>query len=326
MARSAPYGQTYLGMTWDPASGSYVSPTSKSTTNATNATNDANATIATGTAAGTYHAPMTSAEQAASQLGLSQLAAQTERDRGTLAETSRSNQATEGLTAREQAARAAAEAASLGETTREATANEGLASSKFEQTKTDRANALAALEKIWSGVPGGPTGGGGASTHGPVLDGGLLASGGGGTGMATAPGPTSVDYASGMAPGASAGLGGGGGSLADQAEQAALTTAKERGGERLSASLRGLHEQMAGRGVGGSGIEARNTRDLVGANLGDQNDVERGIIQGKAQRANDVADWTRNRAAGVEDRNFAAQQEANKQRIQALLATYGMTY
>lgn len=238
------------GMVWDPVAGGYVAPSQSRQTEAQTKVQENLAA----TTAPDYSRPMSASELAASQLALQQLG-----------ETTRSHQASEGLSASQ-----------LAEQQREAQASEGLASSKFEQTKADRASALAALNGMWNGgnVP---------------------------MGIATTSDPGAP--------------GGGGADLTSAAEAAALTSAKERSGERLSSSLRGLREMMAERGIGGSGIEAANTRGLVGGALQDMNDTERGIIQGRVGRAQQV-----------EDRNFAAQQAANQQRIQVLLSLYGMAY
>lgn len=236
--------------TWVP-DGSNINPNNQMLEAAGN-TAAAGAQIAQGTAAGTYHAPMTAAEQDASTRALASMGQEQQQFNTTA-----------GLTAAGQA-----------ETQREAQAGENLATAKFAQGKADRASALAALGNI---------GGGGGSGGG----GGFGAGGGAGGGM----------------------------SLADQADQAAMTTAKEQGGERLAASLKGLHGLMAERGITGSGIEAANTRGLVGGNLQDMATTQRGLIQNRATRAAQVA-----------DRNFAAQQAANAQKIQALLSVYGLAY
>lgn len=182
--------------------------------------------------------------------------------------------------------------AQTAEATRANQAGETLATNKFNQTVADRKAAMDALGALWGGTGTGGT---------PVRP------------IATTPegpgffGPSTIDPAT-------------------VAENAALTSAKERGGERLASSLTGLRQLMADRGIGGSGIEAKNTRELFGDYLHDQNDTERGLIQQRAQRAYDRQNAQWQRGNEIEDRNFAAQQEMTRQKIQALLASFGMTY
>lgn len=71
---TGPYGPNWNGMVWDPQSQSYIPPTQASQIRSTNQQNTAAGDIAAGTAAGTYHAPMSQAEEAASALALRELA------------------------------------------------------------------------------------------------------------------------------------------------------------------------------------------------------------------------------------------------------------
>lgn len=210
-----------------------------------------------------------------------------------LAESTRASQAGEGLTAAQQAEQA-----------KEFGTTSTLAQSKFDQEKADRAALLGSLNTLGIGT---------GTSRGPassVPTGGVTPEGGGSMPDGSA---ASDPYSDPSSP-------------ESMAQTAALTSSKERGGERLAASLKGLQGIMAARGISGSGIEAANTRDLVGQNLGFQNDTERAILEGKATRSQALADAATTRTNQVQDRDFAAQQAANAQKIQALLATYGMTY
>lgn len=171
----------------------------------------------------------------------------------------------------------------------------GLSTSKFNQTVKDRSGALAALERLFGS-------GGGAGTG--------VSEAGGKPAMDADP----IDPTTGLTMSES------------NAQRAALTQAKERGGERLSSSLRSLNGMMAERGITGSGIEAANMRGLFQENLHNQQDTENSLIQGRAGRAAQLADWTRNRGANVEDRNYAAAQANKAQEVNALLGIYGMSY
>lgn len=110
------------------------------------------------------------------------------------------------------------------------------------------------------------------------------------------------------------------------AQTAALTGAKERGGENLAASLKSLRGLMAERGISDSGIEAADTADLYGQNLKDQASVEGDLASSASTRAASVAD--RNFAAklDLEKTQAAAAQQAQTTKLQALLSLYGMAY
>lgn len=259
--------------------------------------------IAAGTAAGTYHAPMTAAEQSASRLALSDLAERSKASAATLAETTRAAQAGESLTGLGITTGASTSAASLAEQKAEAAAANTLATNKFNQTKSDRSAALTALQGLWSG--GGP-GAPGAP---------------GGTGVPTGGVTPETGWQGGTDPG---GIPTG----ENAAEAAALTSSKERGGEQLASSLKALRDfnGSAGGSRVGSGLEAHDARNLFAANLQGQNDTERGIVAGRVQRAQDLSDAARQRQAQVEDRNFAAQQALQKSYLDSLLSVYGMGY
>lgn len=183
-------------------------------------------------------------------------------------------------------AAAALGTSTLTEKQREAQAAEALAQAKFDATRSMREKLMGSLDTMFATGPGGTTPGG----------------------QPGQPGPGGVDDA------------------VNAAEQAALTSAKERGGERLAGSLKGLHELMAERGISGSGLEAKGARELYGDYLHGQNDTERGIIQGRAARAqaNANAQWERQNQ--IADRDFAAQQGLVRDKINALLSTFGMSY
>lgn len=161
-----------------------------------------------------------------------------------------------------------------------------------EALARDKFSATKAMRDSLMSTLGGVFGGGGGAPGG----------GGGGTGMPM----TMVDPAA--------------------AEAAALTSSKERGGERLASSLKGLHELMAERGISGSGIEAGDTRALFNDYMHDQNDTERGLVQQRTQRAQNVADAEWARANSVEDRNYQGAQQLTHDKITALLQSFGLAY
>lgn len=111
----------------------------------------------------------------------------------------------------------------------------------------------------------------------------------------------------------------------EEAERAALTASKERAGQRLRASIKGLDSMMSRRGITGSGIQGRGLAELVNANQSEQAGTDRQIIQNRTSRAR-----------AVDDANFQAQlqyntqvgqmQMADKQRLTQLLSAYGMFY
>jgi hypothetical protein len=255
-------------------------------------------TIAAGTAAGTYHAPMTAAEQAAAGLATTHETNASTAALQQLAESQRAAKAGEALTSTGMALTDAQKKAQLAEQSAEFGTTSGLSQAKFDQEKADRAALLASLNTTF-GMGGGS---GGVPTGGITPE----------TGWPGMPG-YSDPYGDPSSP-------------ESMAQAAALTSSKERGGERLAASMKGLQGLMAERGISGSGVERQSMRDLVGQNLGFQSDTERAILAGKATRSQALADAASQRRAQIEDRNFAAQQAANAQKIQALLATYGMTY
>lgn len=182
----------------------------------------------------------------------------------------------------------------LAETRRANQAGETLASSKFNQTVKDRSSAMAALERLFGSGAGATAATSGAAGAGAD--------------------PDPIDPTTGLTMSES------------NAQRAALTQAKDRGGERLASSMRSLNGMMAERGITGSGIQGANMRGLFQQNLSDQQGTENQLIQGRAARAAQLADWTRNRGASVEDRNYAAAQAQKAQEVNALMGIYGMSY
>lgn len=110
------------------------------------------------------------------------------------------------------------------------------------------------------------------------------------------------------------------------AESAALTVAKESGGQQLAGSLKGLQQVMANRGISGSGIEAKNTRDLFGDYLAGQSGVTGNLAVARAQRAGQVSDRNYAGALDVAKTNTQVAADSARQRLSSLVSAYGMNY
>lgn len=110
------------------------------------------------------------------------------------------------------------------------------------------------------------------------------------------------------------------------AESAALTGAKESGGQQLAGSLKGLQQVMANRGISGSGIEAKNTRDLFGDYLAGQSGVTGNLAVARAQRAGQVSDRNYAGALDVAKTNTQVAADSARQRLSSLVSAYGMNY
>lgn len=81
-------------------------------------------------------------------------------------------------------------------------------------------------------------------------------------------------------------VGGTGGSPYDMAaETAAYGRAKERTGLATQSALKSMREQMAVRGISGSGIEAEMMGDVYNAGLGDLAETDRQLAEKRAGRA-----------------------------------------
>lgn len=124
--------------------------------------------------------------------------------------------------------------------------------------------------------------------------------------------------------------GGGGDAGYEGVDAATRTGAKEQRGLALQGALKALASQMNARGIGGSGSEGAGIARLVTGSHMAGEDTERGILAGRAERAQHINDLTY--GAGVDAamanagaRNAAASQSA-AQRLQALLTLYGMSY
>lgn len=274
-------------------------------------TQQAGADIAQGTAAGTYHAPASQAEQAAAGLAQAQLA-----------ETTRSNRASEDASAasRAEATRAAQAGEALGgstlaETTRANQAGEKLSGQKEAFTENSETQRHAMLQGLLDTIqkggspitpidPNGGAGGGGRLTNGGAspMEATLT------TNDPAAPQEGTLTTNDPVAPGGGAGVGvppastGSPMSPYDMAaENAAYGTAKEHTGNEAQAALKGLRATMAQRGIGGSGIEASNTRGIFEGALGEQANTDRSLAENRA-----------NRVYGAEQSNKAAAEERRK--------------
>lgn len=227
-----------------------------------------------------------------------------------LNESSRAAQSMEALQKLGIDTSASTAAANLAETSRSNIAGETLATNKFNQTVKDRAAALAALDAMW-----------GAKGTSPGID---------DTGQ-TPEGP------GGMGPGGQQPGGQDPYAYDSSAEDAAYTGARERVGRETAASLKALKGIMSSRGIGGSGIEARNTRDVVGQGMADLAGVNADLASGRANRA---FDWQKTMApikeqgrqfdltAKQRQKEFAASQLLAQQqtKLNALLGLYGVQY
>lgn len=406
---TGPYGPNWNGMVWDPQSQSYIPPTQASQIHSINQQNTAAGNIAEGTAAGTYHAPMSAAEEAASALALRELA---------MREASQPS-AQQLNQSRVDASQAAAQASGA----YDPPPDPGVAQAE-NQARVDAAQAAARSSGAYDpsgdrtvtytpnrGMVGMSLGGGASipasdnqytpNTGQPVspppsiaaLDTPYYREGGPvDTGPARVD-PAQAQYArqaaqdaldlqaaqvraqvaattsstqlareqqafaeqqaqqqasvraasqaaliaaingtSSAAPTVSFDPYGGsaGQAYTDQAyhdaESATLTGAKESGGQQLAGSLKGLQQVMANRGIGGSGIEAKNTRDLFGDYLAGQSAVTGNLGVARAQRAGQVTDRNYAAALDVAKTNTQVAADAARQRLSSLVSAYGMNY
>lgn len=111
----------------------------------------------------------------------------------------------------------------------------------------------------------------------------------------------------------------------EEAERAALTASKERAGQRMQASVRGLDSMLARRGISSSGIHARGLAELLANNQSEQAGTDRQIIQNRTSRARTVDDANFN-AQLQYNTQVGQMQMADRQRLQQLLSAYGMFY
>lgn len=105
----------------------------------------------------------------------------------------------------------------------------------------------------------------------------------------------------------------------EAARTAAFSRAKDRAGQIARASLTAIAEEMAGRGLSGSGIESLREAGALDSTAGALLEVDRDQAIADAQRAGEVNDLTYQ--GGIQQRG---QDLANNQSYQALLrAIYG---
>jgi hypothetical protein len=185
-----------------------------------------------------------------------------------------------------------------------------------QQQLADRADSRTYASQLMGGNFGG---GGSMDALGSVASGGTFSSGGapgGAPGGFNAPSIQTVQ-------------------ADEEGDRAARTAAKERAGLRLQASMKGLDQEMAGRGIRSSGIQSRRSGELYAASSSDEAQSERDRLDLMAGRRAAIGDRNQDATnqwaaaqldAGERDADRRARLASEQSNIAMTLLNYGMRY